>query len=183
MWIEQRTLYVPGASDETSGTSLNVPGGTTPESNRGCGPSSGTSSVKEWPGPAVGSRSTSTIDSPCSMVTLLDGKSSMKKATTACFPATASADAGVAGSTSPVTERAANSAAARRRRVMTRLPMLFRLDLLHHEGPGLAGVLHRSFVLDRRHVADVLAQDDGLEHPPHDLATAGLRQSRDDVAV
>src|SRR5205814_9301456 len=71
-WILQWTAYFPGGSDEILGTSLYRPNGMTSESNFGV-TSSGTFSVKEWPGPAVGSASTNRIDSPCLMVMSLDG--------------------------------------------------------------------------------------------------------------
>jgi hypothetical protein len=65
-------VYFPGGNDEMLGTSLKVPIGTMSESNLGVTPS-GTFSVKECPGPAVGSPSTNQIDSPCLMAMLLDG--------------------------------------------------------------------------------------------------------------
>src|SRR6266487_2213856 len=47
--------------------------------------------------------------------------------------------------------------------------------------PRLSSLRHRAFVLDRADVARVPIQDDGPEHPSHNLPAPGLRELMDEV--
>ena len=49
--------------------------------------------------------------------------------------------------------------------------------------PCGASLLDRPFVFDRRDVAGVAVEDDGLQHATHDLAAAGLGQHADEVEL
>src|SRR5205814_7450434 len=49
--------------------------------------------------------------------------------------------------------------------------------------PGFPRLLDRTLVLDGRDVAGILVQDHGLQHAPHDLPTARLRQHVDEVQL
>src|SRR5581483_9551787 len=128
---------------------------------------SGTSSVKEWPGPAVGSASMKRIDSPCLITISVLGLSSGFTAKTVCSGTGPAAGSGVRSMSRAAKETSSMSGR----------------HLFHHLGPVLPGLLDRALVLDGGDVADVLARRHGLEHPPHDLAAAGLRQHGDEVAV
>src|SRR5215510_11762371 len=55
--------------------------------------------------------------------------------------------------------------------------------LVPHLLPGVPGLFHRPFVLDRGDVARVTVQHDCLEYAPHDLPAPCLRQHRHEVEL
>src|SRR3954470_20529849 len=62
-------------------------------------------------------------------------------------------------------------------------PLLPGSHLFAHRFPSLARVLDRASVLDRRDVARILVESDGLQYAAHDLATAGFGKGRDEIEV